>query len=71
MACISIVSRPNQTDSNSVHIRIKYHFIYETLRNKTLMNIEYIPTGHQLADILTKPLAKPAFFEHRDNLNLQ
>jgi hypothetical protein len=41
----------------SKHIEVKYHFTRELVEKKEI-NVKYVPTTEQLADILTKPLQK-------------
>jgi len=41
-------------------VKVDRHFIIEKLE-KGIINIEYIPTGQQVADILTKGLPGPTF----------
>ena len=69
-ACIAIATNPNPT-SKAVHMRVKYHYMFETLQNKELIEIKYISTELQLSDTLTKPLPYPTFKQHRDSMNLQ
>ena len=49
------------------HIDIKYHKIEEFVANKTAKPI-YVPTDRQIADLLTKVLAKGPFQRMRDCL---
>ena len=42
------------------HIEIKYHFIREAVQRK-VVTLEYCPTEHMVADILTKPLDRVKF----------
>ena len=42
------------------HIDIKVHYIRELVENRTI-DVQYIPTEFQIADILTKALPKPRF----------
>lgn len=42
------------------HIEIDYHFVRERVANKSLQ-IRFLSTNDQLADIFTKPLASPRF----------
>ena len=56
------------------HVRIKHvevdrHFIKEKVDNGTL-NIQYIPTAEQTADILTKALFIPGFDKLIDKLGI-
>jgi len=49
------------------HIEVRYHFIRECLERKEI-SLEYIETGSQLADIMTKPLGRTLFEKHRGSL---
>lgn len=51
------------------HIEIQHHFIRERILDGEI-DVQYIPTGNQTADILTKPLPKPAFELHRVALGI-
>jgi hypothetical protein len=53
----------------SKHIRIKYHFIWGCLKEGSL-KASYIRTEDQLADILTKSLARVKFHELRARIGL-
>jgi hypothetical protein len=53
----------------SKHIEIKYHFIRDK-DHKGAMKLHYIPMDQQVADFLTKPLAKGMFEAFRDKLGL-
>ena len=54
------LSKDNKFHSRTKHIDIRYHFIREAVEdNKILMS--YIPTDENVADIFTKPLARPKF----------
>lgn len=55
-SAIRIAKNPEQ-HKRLKHVDIKYHFV----RNKVLCNeidVKYIPTNEQLADVFTKPLVK-------------
>lgn len=67
--CISIVNNPT-CHKKTKHIDIKYHFSREQVQKKVI-KIEYIPTGKQLADMMTKPLPAPQFITLRCGLNLR
>ena len=51
------------------HIEIDYHFVRERVAQK-LLQIRFISSKDQLADIFTKPLSSPLFETCRRNLNL-
>ena len=44
----------------SKHIEIKYHFIQDMVQ-KGALKLKYVPTEEQVADVLTKPLARVKF----------
>jgi hypothetical protein len=52
------------------HIEIDYHFVREQVV-KRLLQIDYVPSGDQVADEFTKPLAVRDFENFRYNLNLE
>jgi hypothetical protein len=51
------------------HIEIDFHFVREWVAQK-LLEIRFISSKDQLADIFTKPLPPPLFASCRRNLNL-
>jgi hypothetical protein len=51
------------------HIEVDYHFVREQVAQK-LLQIKFISSKDQLADIFTKPLSLPLFIECISNLNL-
>jgi hypothetical protein len=51
------------------HIEVDYHFVRERVANK-LLQIEYIPTGDQVADGFTKALSVRQLENLKNNLNL-
>ena len=55
--------------SRTKHIEIKHHFLRDHI-SKGNCEIEYVDINHQLADILTKPLAKDRFYELRRDLGI-
>ena len=56
---ISIVSNL-VNHSRTKHIDVRYHFIREHAANGTI-ELHYVPTEKQLADIFTKPLDETTF----------
>ena len=54
----------------SKHIRIKYHFIRDCLKEGSI-KANHIATTDQLADILTKSLGKAKFQEMRRRIGLK
>jgi hypothetical protein len=67
-SCIKLSENPVFHD-RSKHIEIRYHFIRDRVQ-KGAVKLQYIPTDQQVADILTKPLAKGKFEAFRDKLGL-
>ena len=51
------------------HIEVDFHFVRERVAQKQLQ-IKFISSKDQVADIFTKPLLLPAFEACRSNLNL-
>ena len=51
------------------HIEVDYHFVRERVSQK-LLQIKFISSKDQLADIFTKPLPLPQFEACRRNLTL-
>jgi hypothetical protein len=67
-ACIEIIKNPKD-HGRTKHIDIRYHFI----RDKVLsgdVEFAYVQSNDQVADILTKALAKPAFVRLREMIPL-
>jgi hypothetical protein len=54
------VSKNPVFHSKTKHIPIKYHFLRARVTNH-IVQVHYIPTIEQIADIFTKPLAKTPF----------
>jgi hypothetical protein len=52
------------------HIEIDYHFVQERVI-KRLLQIDYVPSGDQVVDGFTKPLAVQYFENFKYNLNLE
>ena len=46
--------------SKAKHIEIKHHFIRDYIQ-KGILNLDYVDTNHQWADIFTKPLSKDRY----------
>ena len=53
----------------SKHIEIRYHFIRDYVQRGAVM-LQYISTGEQVANILTKSLGRGKFVYFRDKLGV-
>lgn len=67
--CISIANNPTQ-HKRSKHIDIKYHFSREQVERKVIQ-LKYVSTDNQHADILTKPLPAVTFQKLRKERGLE
>ena len=63
------VSKNHVFHSKIKHIPIKYNFLREQVTNQ-IVQVHYIPTTEQIADIFTKPLAKTPFEYLRQKLGV-
>lgn len=52
-----VLSKENMLHQRSKHIEIKHHFTRDA-QNKGLINVKFVPTDKNVADILTKALVK-------------
>ena len=50
------------------HVDIKYHFITSVIRDMKVIDLKWIASKDQLADIFTKSLVQAAFIKNRDLL---
>lgn len=67
-SCMRVAEEPKE-HKRMKHIDVKYNFIRESIAGGEFQ-LKYIPTGNQIADIMTKGLNRTAFEQHRSNLNL-
>lgn len=56
--------------SRSKHIDIRHHYVRQIVKDK-IVELEYLPTEHMPADVLTKPLGKDKHFNCVSNLGLR
>jgi hypothetical protein len=63
------VSKNHVLHSNTKNIPIRYHFLKEQVTNR-VVQLNYIPSTKQIADIFTKPLAKTPFEYLRQKLGV-
>ena len=61
---ISLANNP-LSSARTKHIDVRFYFIRELIRSKTMISVEYVPTKEQRADILTKALTGAIFKEQR------
>jgi hypothetical protein len=64
-----VLSKNPVFHGRSKHIKTKYHFIRECVDNGEVV-LESVGTANQLADILTKPLARERFQELRERIGV-
>jgi hypothetical protein len=67
-ASLTLVEQP-QINERSKHIDVAYHSIRD-LRERGIIECQYISTDKMLADALTKPLGRVLFTRHRDAMGL-
>ena len=53
----------------SKHIKIKYHYIWDMVQ-RGAVKLQYVATDEQIADVLTKPLARVKFEYFREKLGV-
>ena len=51
------------------HIEIRYHFIQDMIQ-KGVVKLKYVPKEEQVADVLTKPLARVKFEYFQNKLGV-
>ena len=56
-SAIKLIQNPVAHDRTKHIIDIKYHFIRDA-QARGIIKVEYCPTEHQVADVLTKPLSR-------------
>jgi histone deacetylase 1/2 len=67
MSTIALVRNGKSNNNRTRHIAIRYFFVADKVRAGEI-SIEYLPTGHMIADILTKPLQGEQFLKLRKQL---
>lgn len=68
-SAIRLVCNP-EFQQRTKHIDIKYHFIREQ-QEEGKINIQYVSTQDQLADIFTKPLPGPRYEDLRERIGVK
>ena len=61
------VSKNGVKGERTKHVDVKYHFVNDTVEKK-LVQLKWIPTAEQQADLFTKALAAPVFLKLRKEL---
>ena len=61
---ICLANKGRSTSERTRHVKVRYFFIKHYIDTNEI-KIEYLPTGHMLADILTKPLHGALFLKFR------
>ena len=64
---IALANKGYSTSERTRHIKIRYFFIKDLIDKKEI-ELEYLPTGEMLADMLTKPLQGELFRRMRKEL---
>jgi hypothetical protein len=67
-ACISIATTDSVTNANK-HIELRFHIIKDRI-TRNLINVQYVSTDKQLADIMTKHLPSPKHQEFTKELGV-
>ena len=67
-SCVKLSENPVFHDK-SKHIEIKYHYTKDMVQ-RGAVELQYVGTNEQIADVLMKPLAKVKFEYFRENLGV-
>jgi len=65
-----MLAKDNKFHLKTKHIDLHYHFIHEAVEEGKI-DMKYVPTSDNVADIFTKPLAKPKFIQFVETLGLR
>jgi hypothetical protein len=69
-SAIQLCKNPVFHDRNK-HIEVRYHYIRSCIEDGTVVSVQFISTGDQLADILfTKALGRVRFQLLREKINV-
>ena len=58
--CTATIRAPTLKSERTKHIDIKWHFVTDAIANK-IVDVVWVPTNKQDADIFTKALSTPVF----------
>ena len=61
------ISKNGVKSERTKHVDVKYHFVTETIESEAV-ELKWVESAMQQADILTKPLARPLFEKFREKL---
>lgn len=67
--CIANLKNP-LSSKYTKHIAVSFPFAREAI-GKGHVDRRYVESGNNVPDLLTKPLAKPVFVKHRDNIGIK
>ena len=67
-SCVKLSENPMFHDK-SKHIEIKYHYIRDMVQ-RGVVKVQYVATEEQIADVLTKPLARLKYEYFRERLGV-
>ena len=67
-SCVKFSENPVFHDK-SKHIKIKYHYVMDMVQ-RGAVKLQYVATNEQIANVLTKPLARVKFEYFRENLGV-
>lgn len=60
------IAEADRFHARTKHIELRHHFVRDAIKNKTI-KLEWVPTGEQVADVLTKSLG-PVLFKKMRNM---
>ena len=63
------LSKNSVFHDKSKHIKIKYHYIMDMV-HRGVVKLQYVATDEQIADVLTKPLARVKFEYFKEKLGV-
>jgi hypothetical protein len=66
---LALAQNPGGQHKGTKHIAVKYFYIRELLKDK-VMELKFCPTKHNTADIMTKPLTRSLFEQHREAMGM-
>ena len=69
-AAMRIANKPSDHDRTK-HIRNHYHFVREMVTETNELDLEWVPSKEQAADILTKPLGQTEYVPARKLMGIQ